>query len=43
MVCMGNIYEVIEQYNLNKECKILIIVDDVIADRQRNKNNFKKQ
>ena len=42
MVCMGNIYEVIEQYNLNKECKILIIVDDAIADRQRNKNNFKK-
>ena len=42
MVCMGNIYEVIEEYNLNKEYKILIILDDVIADRQRNKNNFKK-
>ena len=29
---MNDIYKNIEEYNLNKECKILIAFDDMIAD-----------
>lgn len=39
MVCMGNIYAVTEEDKLNKEWKILIILDDVIADMHRNKKS----
>ena len=39
MVCMGNIYAVTEEDKLNKEWKILIILDDVIADLHRNKKS----
>lgn len=39
MVCMGNIYAVTEEDKLNKERKILIILDDVIADMHRNKKS----
>ena len=29
---MDNIYEIIDKYNPNKKCKILIVFDDMIAD-----------
>ena len=32
----GN-YQNIEQYNLNEECKILIVFDDIITDMHCNK------
>ena len=32
------VYENIEEYNLNKECKILIVFDAMIADLLSNKN-----
>ena len=34
---MDNIYENIEEYNPNKECKILIVFDDMIVDILSNK------
>ena len=34
---MDNIYENIEEYNPNKECKILVVFDDMIADFLSNK------
>ena len=34
---MGNIYENIEEYNINKELKILIVFDDKIANILSNK------
>ena len=34
---MDNIYENIEEYNPNKECKILIVFDDMIVDIVSNK------
>ena len=30
---MRNVYQNIDEYNLNKENKILIVFDDIIADR----------
>ena len=35
---MDNICENIEEYNPNKECKILIVFDDTIADMFSSKN-----
>ena len=35
---MDDIYENIEEYNPNKKCKILIALDDMIADMLNNKN-----
>ena len=29
---IGNIYKNIDEYNLNKKCKTLIVFDDMIAD-----------
>ena len=37
---MDDIYEIIEEYNLSKKRKILIIFDDMIADMLRNKAIF---
>ena len=34
---MDNIYENIEEYNPNKECKILIVFDDMIVNILSNK------
>ena len=34
---MADIYENIEEHNLNKENKILIVLDDMIADMVSNK------
>ena len=34
---MDNIYENIEEYNPSKERKILIVIDDMIADMLSNK------
>ena len=34
---MDNIYENIEEYNPKKECKILIVFDDMIVDILSNK------
>ena len=34
---MDVIYKKIEEYNLNKKCKILIVFDDMIADMLSNK------
>ena len=34
---LGDIYENIEEYNLNREHKILIVFDDMIADMLSNK------
>ena len=34
---MDDIYENIEKYNPNKQCKILIIFNDMIADMLSNK------
>ena len=34
---MDNIYENTEEYNPNKECKILIVFDDMIVDILSNK------
>ena len=31
---MNDIFKNIEEYNPNKKCKILIVLDDVIADMQ---------
>ena len=39
---MDDTYEIIEEYNLSKERKILIIFDDMIADMLRNKETFEK-
>ena len=36
---MDDIYENIEEYNSNKEHKILIVLDDMIADMLSNKTN----
>ena len=36
---MSNIYENIEEYNSDKERKVLIILVDVIADMLSNKKN----
>ena len=35
---MDDIYKNIEEYNSNKNRKILIVVDDMIADMLSNKN-----
>ena len=35
---MDNICENVEEYNPNKECKILIVFDDTIADMFSSKN-----
>ena len=35
---MRNVYENIDEYNINKERKILIVFDDMIADMINNKN-----
>ena len=34
---MGNIYENIEEYNINKEWKVLMVFDDKIANILSNK------
>ena len=34
---MSNVYKIIYDYNPNKENKILIVVDDMIADMIHNK------
>ena len=39
---MGDIYKNIEEFSLNKECKTLIVFDDMIAHMLSNKN-FSKQ
>ena len=31
---MNDIFKNIEEYNPNKKCKILIVLDDVVADMQ---------
>ena len=36
---MGDIYENIDNYNLNRKSKILIVFDDMIADIMINKNS----
>ena len=38
---MDNIYENIEEYNTNKERKVLIVSDDIIADIRSNKKGEK--
>ena len=35
---MDDIYQNIEEYNPNKKCKILIVLDDMIVDMLINKN-----
>ena len=35
--CMDNIYKNIEEYNPNKKRKVLIVLDDIIADMLSNK------
>ena len=35
---MHDVYTNINEYNINKECKILIVSDDIIADVINNKN-----
>ena len=37
---MDNIYENIEEYNLNEQHKILIVFDDMVADMLNNKNTL---
>ena len=37
---MDNIYENIEEYNLNEEHKILIVFDDMVADMLNNKKTL---
>ena len=34
---MGNIYENIDEYNSNKKRKVLIVLDNTVADMLRNK------
>ena len=34
---MGDIYNDIEEYNRHKKCKIIIVFDNIIADRLSNK------
>ena len=34
---MGNVYKNVNNYNLDKEGKILIVLDDMIADKIQNK------
>ena len=34
---MGDIHQIIEEYNPYKKCKILIVFDDMIADMLSNK------
>ena len=34
---MQDVYEKIEQYNIEKKCKVLIIFDDITADMISNK------
>ena len=34
---MGNVYKNVNNYNLDKEDKILIVLDDMIADKIQNK------
>ena len=35
---MQDVYKNIDEYNADKECKILIVFDDMIADMINNKN-----
>ena len=34
---MQDVYENIDEYHIDKECKILIVFDDIIADMTNNK------
>ena len=34
---MQDVYENIDEYHIDKECKILIVFDDIIADMINNK------
>ena len=36
---MQDVYKNIEEYNLGKRCKVLLVFDDVIADMINNKRN----
>ena len=41
---MHHVYKNIDQYNIDKERKMLIVFDDMIADMINNKNlNFKQK
>ena len=35
---MDVVYENIEEYNLDTKCKVLIVLDDMVADMISNKN-----
>ena len=35
---MEDVYKIIDEYNIDKERKILIVFDDMIADMINNKN-----
>ena len=37
---MDDIYKSIEEYNPNKNCKILIVFEDLIADMPTNKKGI---
>ena len=37
---MDDIYKTVEEYNPNKERKIKIVIDDMIADMLSNKKNL---
>ena len=39
---IDDIYENIEEYNPNKKRKIMIVLDDMIADMLSNEKNFSK-
>ena len=36
---MQDVYKSIEEYNVGKKCKVLIVFDDMIADMINNKKN----
>ena len=37
---MQDVYKNLEEYNLGKKCKMLIVFDDMIADMIRSKKQF---
>ena len=37
MICIQDVYKNINEYNINKDCSILIVFDDMIADMINNK------
>ena len=37
---MQDVYKDIEEYNLGKKCKVLIVFDDMIADMISNRKNL---